>query len=130
MIIRLYESNMYCFSLGNQPEVLDVNDQESNSVLRCGDMRRSRRKKKFTEKGSEYQMSILEERRASLTVKLLRKSSIIEELLYSDKNCQTVRKELALLDGLFKLLCAVHEFICRFNQSQEEDWFTNIDKIL
>lgn len=35
---------------------------------------------------------------------------------------------MTLLDDLFKLLGAVNDDMCKFNQSLEEEWFTNIDE--
>lgn len=56
-------------------------------------------------------------RKESFLNKFLRKSSITDGLLYSNKNYKTVKEELTLPDDLFKLLCAVHEDMC--HQSQE-----------
>ena len=74
--------------LGNHPEVIDMDNQTLKLVLKVVDIRRSRIIKKLIESGPENQVLLLGEKRASLTGKLLMNSSIIDDLLYSEKNFQ------------------------------------------
>ena len=53
-----------------------------------------KRKRKPTERWLAYQTSQLEERRRKLHSRLLRKSSAMDELLYSVRNVEAVRKQM------------------------------------
>ena len=64
-----------------------------------GDGQRAR---KYTEKGLQYQRSVLMERRSQLHERLMRKSSIIDDLLYSKQNLTVVKKNLGKFDDIFK----------------------------
>ena len=67
-----------------------------------------KRKGKPTEHWLAYQISQLEERRRKQNSRLLRKSSALDELLYSVRNVEAVREHMLQLDGVFKILIEVH----------------------
>ena len=71
-----------------------------------GDGKRAR---KYTEKGLQYQRSVLMDRRSQLHKRLMRKSSIIDDLLYSKLNLTAVKENLGQFDDVFKLLTEVHQ---------------------
>ena len=83
----------------------------------------------MTEKGREYRLSTLENKRARLVSRLLRKSSKTDDLMYSYQNSITVTEELAQLNGMFKMLVDIHE---EFEQIDKEYtngiWFDDIDQ--
>ena len=54
-------------------------------------------------------MSTLENKCEKLVSRLLRKSSEIDDLMYSYQNSITVKKELAQLNDMFKMLVDIHE---------------------
>ena len=67
----------------------------------------SKRARKYTEKGLQYQRSVLVDRRSQLHKRLMRKSSIIDDLFYSKQNLTSVKENLGQFD-VFKLLTEVH----------------------
>ena len=50
----------------------------------------------------------MKERREKIHGRMTRKSSIIEDLLFSNKNIIAVEEELAQLNDLFKMLLSIH----------------------
>ena len=67
-----------------------------------------KRKGKPTERWLAYQTSQLEKRRRKLHSRLLRKSSVLDELLYSVRNIEAVSEQILQIDGVFKMLIEVH----------------------
>ena len=63
----------------------------------------------MTKKGRECHLSTLKNYHARLVSRLLRKSSKIDDLMYSYQNSITVKEELAQLNGMFKMLVDIHE---------------------
>ena len=61
---------------------------------RLAEIEPGKRKSKPTECWLAYQTSELEERRRKLHSRLLRKSSAVNELLYSVRNVETVREQM------------------------------------
>ena len=91
-----------------------------------------KRKSKPTECWLASQTSQLEERRRKLQSRLLRKSSEVDELLYSVRNNEAVREQMLQIDGVFKMFIEVHRkynFLLPLEmQEQNEDWFDDIDE--
>ena len=54
-------------------------------------------------------MSTLENKRAKLVSRLLRKSCKIDDLMYYYQNSIIVKEELAQWNGMFKILVDIHE---------------------
>ena len=67
-----------------------------------------KRESKPTECWLVYQTSQLEERRRKLHSRLLKKSSAVDELLYSVRNVEAVMEQMLQIDGVFKMLIEVH----------------------
>ena len=76
-----------------------------------------KRQPKLTEKGRKYRLSTLENERAKLVSRLLRKSSEIDDLVYSYQNGITVKEELAQLNDMFKMFVDIHD---EFEQIDKE----------
>ena len=68
----------------------------------------STRRRKLTEKSRAYRATLLEERREKIHGRMTRKSSIIEDLLFSNKNRIAVEEEPAQFNDLFKMLLSIH----------------------
>ena len=99
---------------------------------RMTEIEAGKRKIKPTECWLAYQTSQLEDRRRKLYSRLLRKSSAVDELLYSLRNVEAVREQMLQINGVFKMLTEVHR---EYNsllplemQEQEGDWFDDIDE--
>ena len=103
-------------------------DQESQGYQ--GDQQiQGKRQSKMTEKGREYRLSTLENKRARLISRLLRKSSEIDDLMYSYQNSITVKEELAQLNDMFKMLVDIHEEFKQIDKEYTDDiWFDDIDQ--
>ena len=91
----------------------------------------STRRRKLTEKGRAYRATLLKERREKISGRMMRKSSIIKDLLLSNKNRIAVEEELAQFDDLFKILLNIHEEYSQVldddERAGEDDWFDDID---
>ena len=103
-------------------------EQESQGYQ--GDQQiQGKRQPKMTEKGREYRLSTLENKRARLISRLLRKSSEIDDLMYSYQNSITVKEELAQLNDMFKMLVDIHEEFKQIDKEYTDDiWFDDIDQ--
>ena len=103
-------------------------EQESQGYQ--GDQQiQGKRLRKLTEKGREYRLSTLENKRAKLVSRLLRKSSEIDDLMYSYQNSITVKEELAQLNYMFKMLVDIHEEFEQIGKDYTDNiWFDNIDQ--
>ena len=71
-----------------------------------------KRVRKYTEKGLQYQKSVLMNRRSQLHKRLMRKSSIIDDLPYSMQHLAVVKENLQQFDDAFKFLTEVHQQHC------------------
>ena len=69
----------------------------------------SKKNRKMTEKGRQYRLAVLEKRRAKLVARSIRKSSEIDDTMYSYQNSITVKEELAQLNDMFRMLVEIHE---------------------
>ena len=94
----------------------------------------STRTGKLTEKGRAYSTTLLKERREKINGRMMRKCSIIEDLLLSHKNRIAVEEELAQFKNLFKMLLNIHEEYSEVldddERADEDDWFDDLgDKV-
>ena len=121
-------------NVGTVPERLKqahaVISAEQESQGYQGDQQiQGKRQPKMTEKGREYRLSTLENKRARLISRLLRKSSEIDDLMYSYQNSITVKEELAQLNDMFKMLVDIHEEFKQIDKEYTDDiWFDDIDQ--
>ena len=109
-----------------------VDDGAPGIRSRLAEIEPEKIKSKPTEHWQAYQTSQSEDRRRKLHSRLLRKSSAVDELLYSVRNFEAVREQMIQIDGVFKKLIEVHR---EYNsllpldmQEQDEDWFDDIDE--
>ena len=90
-----------------------------------------KRKKKHIARWLEYQSSQLEKKRSRLYSRLIRKSSAVNDLLYSPSNAEVVREQMFQVDDLFKIVTEVHKeynaLLPVEQQNKDEDWFDEID---
>ena len=76
-------------------------------------------------------MSTLEKKRAKLVSRLLRKSSEIDDLMYSYQNSITVKEELSQLNDTFTMLVDIHEEFEKIEKEYTDDiWFGDTDQKL
>ena len=94
----------------------------------------TRRRRKLTEKGREYQQKILFDKRKNLHARMTRKSKLIDDLMYSSKNVTTVREEMHQYDDQFKMLVETHnEYVKLLSEDLhegEENWFEAVDEVV
>ena len=90
--------------------------------------------RKYTEKGLQYQRSVLMDRRSQQHKRLMKKSSIIDDLLYSKQNLTVVKENLGQFDDVFKLLTEVHQQHCKLLSEEEQhidnQWFEDVDEMM
>ena len=76
----------------------------------------------------EYRLSTLEIKCAKLVSRLLRKSSQIDDWMYSYKNSITIKEKLAQLN-MFKMLVDIREEFQQIDKKYTDDiWFDNINQ--
>ena len=68
-----------------------------------------KRNRKMTGKGRQYRLAVLEKRQVKLVARTIRKSSEIDDLMYSHQNSITVKEELAQQNEMFRMLVEMHE---------------------
>ena len=117
---------------GNEMENGDPQKEENERTL----VDLGKRKKKLTEKGVSFKLSTLLSKGNRMNFRLLRRSSVIQHLMYSAKNMVTVEEEIAQFDYIFKQLLLVHQGINQGYQSllaeeekpTDEEWFEEVDE--
>ena len=91
-----------------------------------------RETKKTTVRWLQYQSSQLKKKRLRLYSRMIRKSSAIDDLLYTSRNMEAVREQM-LQVNLFKLIIEVHNvykvLLPQNKQTRNhDDWFDEIDE--
>ena len=91
----------------------------------------STRRRKLTEKGRAYRATSLKERREKINGRMMRKCSVIKDLLFSNKNRINEEEKLAQLNDLFKMSLSIHEEYSQVLDDNERagqhDWFDDLD---
>ena len=86
----------------------------------------STRRRKLTEKDRAYRATLLKEMREKINGRMMRKCSIIKDLL-SNKNRIAVEEEQTQFNDLFKVLLNIHEEFSQVleddERTGEDDWF-------
>ena len=98
----------------------------------------SKKARKYTEKALKYQRSVPTVRRNQLHKILMRKSSIIDDLLYSKQNVTVVKESLGQFDDDLKLLTKAEILNCnsalriaiRQGQHPDNQWFEDVDEMV
>ena len=89
----------------------------------------NRLQRTLTEKGREYRISILDKKKSSLVSRIIRKSSEIDDLMYSYQNATTVKEELAQLNDIYKLIVEINDEMTEIDVNYSEElWFAEIDE--
>ena len=110
-------------SFGRRSVVHHNRDAEVDQLLD------GKRNRKMTEKGRQYQLAVLEKRRAKLVARTIRKSSEIDDLMYSYQTSITVKEELAQLNDISRMLVEMHEGQEEINEEYDDEiWFVNMDQ--
>ena len=82
----------------------------------------------MAEKGREYRTSILD-KKLSLVLRVIRKSSEINDLLYSYQNSTTVKEELAQLNNIYNLIVEINDEMTETDVNYSvERWFAEINE--
>ena len=102
-------------------------NEDMNVPLGC-----TTRTRTMTKKGKEYQISMLFEKRKKLHARIMRKSKLIDDLMYSSSNIITVKEETQQLSDQFNMLMETHNEYLKLLPPEalehEEDWFDRIDE--
>ena len=90
---------------------------------------KGKREWKLTEKGVQYQISLLEEKCQKLNAKLIRKSTETVDLLFSMKNKAAGEECMNQFNDVLDAFVTADKEYKRLKQMNEEDdeWFENID---
>ena len=75
---------------------------------KCGEVDEERRKHKPTAHWSQYRVEQLHEKRKMVNRRIIRKSSVVDSLMYSSRNVGNVREQMLQIDDMFKQLMDVH----------------------
>ena len=107
----------------------DANDETKEVEISVSKTRRTRQ---LTEKGKQYQVNLLLDKRTKMVARLQRKARAIDDLLYSSSNHVGVKEELQQYSDLLKLLSTHHEEYCELlgleDQRNEVAWFDDLDQ--
>ena len=88
-----------------------------------------KRTRKLTEKGREYQLSKLDDRRKKAASRLTRESGMIDEILFSSTNAFAIKEQLNRLDDLFQIIGSIQkEMIILDPNYNDGDWFYQLDE--
>ena len=90
----------------NQNGVLTIAENEAAESISGNKVKRSR---KLTEKGLQYKLEQLKTKREKINAKLLRKSGMMNDMLYSFTNASAVAEEMEQFNDMLKLLTAVND---------------------
>ena len=71
--------------------------------------------------GREYRISILDKKKSSLVSRIIRKSSEINDLMYSYQNATTVKEELAQLNDIYKLIVEITDEVTEIDVNYSEE---------
>ena len=83
----------------------------------------------MTEVGRECRISILDKKKSSLVSRIIRKSSEINDLLYSYQNATTVKEEFIQLNNIYKLIVEINDEMTEIDVNYSEQlWFAKIDE--
>ena len=90
----------------NQNGVVTIAETEAAESISGDKVKRSR---KLTEKGLQYKLEQLKTKREKINAKLLRKSGMMNDMLYSFTNASAVAEEMEQFNDILKLLTAVND---------------------
>ena len=95
------------------------------------DVSRIQTARKLAEKGLQYRLELLRERSKPYG-KLLRRSSMMDEMAYSWVNATTVRAEMDQFNDTIKLFMSAHEeyqsLLTDEEQAADSEWYDQFDE--
>ena len=110
----------------NQNGVLAVAENEAAESIS------GKRSRKLTEKGLQYKLEQLKTKREKINAKLLRKSGMMNDMLYSFTNTSAVAEEMEQFNDMLKLLTAVNnEYQHLLSEDEllaDSQWFEEQDE--
>ena len=127
---------------GNQDNAINSEDIQTSVVADARELYQQgeicngtkRRSRALTEKGKEYQLKTLFEKRKKLHTRMARKCKLIDDLLYLSSNVTTVKEETNQFNDQFKELVSLHkEYVCLLPQEvvdEEDDWSGTVDEVV
>ena len=112
--------------------VCALGEDANNETKEVGiSVSRTRRTRQLTEKGKQYQINLLLDKRTKMVERLQRKARAIDDLLYSSSNHVAIKEELQQYSDLFKFLSTQHQEYCELlglmDQGNEVAWFDDLD---
>ena len=90
----------------NQNEVLKIPEHKATEIINGDKIKRSR---KLTETGLQLKLDQLKIKREKINVKMLRKSGIVNDMLYFFSNASAVAEEMEQFNDVLKLLTVVND---------------------
>ena len=90
----------------NQNEVLKIPEHKATEIINGDKIKRSR---KLTETGLQLKLDQLKIKREKINVKMLRKSGIVNDMLYFFSNASAVAEEMEQFNDVLKLLRVVND---------------------
>ena len=88
-----------------------------------------KRNYEMTEKGRQYRLAVLEKCHVKQVARTIRKSSDIDDLIYSYQKNITVKEELAQLNNMFRILVEIHEEQEEIDEKYDDErWFGDMDQ--
>ena len=113
----------------NQNGVLTIAENEAAESISGNKVKRSR---KLTEKGLQYKLEQLKTKREKINAKLLRKSGMMNDMLYSFTNASAVAEEMEQFNDMLKLFTAVNDEYQHLLKEDElladSQWFEEQDE--
>ena len=96
------------------------------------DVSRIQTARKLAEKGLQYRLELLRERRRKPYGKLLRRSSMMDEMVYSWVNATAIREEMDQFNDTIKLFMSAHEeyqsLLTDEEQAADSEWYDQFDE--
>ena len=87
-----------------------------------------KRKRTLIEKGKQSRVYILDRKKKALVSRIIRKTSVIDVMLYTHENNVTVKEELQKLNDVFKLIDEINQEMIELDDNHTEDMcFSDID---
>ena len=94
----------------------------------------SSRTTKLNEKGLQYRLELLRERRSKVHGNLLRKASMIDQITYSWVNATVIREEMGQFNDTMKLFLPTHEkyqsLLTNEEQATDSEWYDKFSQVV
>ena len=105
-------------------------EEYSGSLLEV--TRKSQRARKQTSKGMQYHVSIMKEKRNKMHSRLTRKSTAVQDLLYTSRNIVAVEEEMGQYNDILKMLMSLNDEYAKMLDAEEQikndEWVELLDE--